>query len=119
MRVLVIDDNEELAVGIAEILQIKDHEPYTATNGQEGLEIAIANQPDIIFCDMQMPIMDGYETLCEIRRHPATANTPFILLTGRILTNSWEKFEAAGANSWLEKPFAYDIFFNIIDSYHP
>jgi len=118
MRVLVIDDNKELAVGIAEMLEIKDHEPLVAINGQQGLEIAIQTLPDIIFCDVQMPVMDGYETLCEIRNHPETANTPFILLTGRVLTDSWDKYEAAGANSWLEKPFGYDVLFNIIDSYH-
>ncbi len=119
MRVLIIDDNEELATGIAEILELEGYEPFTATNGEDGVEIAIRTQPQIIFCDIQMPIMDGYETLCEIRNHPVTANIPFILLSGRTMTDSWAKFEEAGANSWLQKPFAYDVLFNIIDSYHP
>jgi len=117
MRVLIIDDNEELVVGIAEILELKDHQPYTATSGQDGVEIAIETQPDIIFCDMQMPVMDGYETLCELRNHPTTAQIPFILLTGTAMAHAWDKFEEAGANNWMEKPFDYDVFFDLIDSY--
>jgi CheY-like chemotaxis protein len=117
MRVLIIDDNEPLRLGIVEVLEIKEYDPLMASNGQEGLEIAIEYQPDIIFCDMKMPMMNGYETLVEIRNNPTTANIPFVLLTGETLADSWDTFVDAGANDWLGKPFSYDDFFAIIDSY--
>ena len=119
MRVLIIDDNEQLRMGIAEILEIKDHEAIVASNGQQGVEIAIHSQPDIIFCDMQMPIMGGYETLLEIRRNPITAKIPFIMLTGNNVSGELRRFKEAGVNDWLSKPFAYEALFAIIDSYRP
>lgn len=119
MRVLIIEDDEFLRMGIAEILELQDHEPLQAKNGQEGLETAIQTQPDIIFCDVQMPLMGGYDTLLEIRNHPQVADTPFILLTGTTPDGAWKKFKEAGADDWLTKPFAYEDMLAIIDSYRP
>ena len=119
MRVLIIDDNEQLRSGIAEMLEIKGHEALVAANGQLGIEIAIQSLPDIIFCDMQMPVMDGYETLHELRKNPKTANIPFIILTGTALSGEMKKFEEAGVDAWLNKPFSNADLFAIIDSYRP
>jgi len=119
MRVLIIDDNEQLRMGIAEILELKDHEPLVAADGLQGVEIAIQFQPDIIFCDMQMPVLDGYETLREMRNNPKTANIPFIILTGKSLSDELSKIKEAGFDDWLSKPFAYEDLFAIIDSYRP
>jgi CheY-like chemotaxis protein len=119
MRVLIIEDDEQLRMGLAELLELKDHEPLTAANGRAGVDIAIQNQPDIIFCDATMPVLDGYETLLEIRNTPQIADTPFVLFTGNTPDKVWEKFKDAGANHWLSKPFAYEDMFNIIDSYRP
>lgn len=119
MRVLIIEDDKYLRMGLAELLELRDHEPLTAINGRDGVDIAIQSQPDIIFCDATMPVLDGYETLLEIRNNPQIADIPFVLLTGKAPDTVWKKFKEAGADHWLSKPFAYEDMFGIIDSYRP
>ena len=119
MRVLIVEDDDNLRMDIAEILELENHEAITAANGQEGLEKTIETQPDLIFCDMNMPIMDGHDMLLAVRNNPTIADIPIIILTGNSTPGVWEKLKAAGANDWLSKPFAHTDLLAIIDSYRP
>jgi CheY-like chemotaxis protein len=118
MRILIIEDDDNLRRDIAEILELENHEPLTAANGQEGIDTAIQSQPDLIFCDVMMPIMDGIEVLRTIRNNPQIAQIPVILLTGRNVRDLREKIDI-DINHILTKPFAHRDMIAMIDSFRP
>ncbi|HEY0054333.1 MAG TPA: response regulator, partial [Pedobacter sp.] len=81
--VLLIEDNQDIREGTAEILELADFTVLTAENGKKGVELAQANPPDIILCDIMMPELDGYGVLYLLNKNEATANIPFIFLTAK------------------------------------
>ena len=82
-KILIIEDNDEVRENTAEILLLSDYEVLTATNGKEGVEIALAQHPDLIVCDIMMPVLDGYGVLHLLSKHEETATIPFIFLTAK------------------------------------
>ena len=79
-RILLIEDNTEIRENTAEILELSNYEVDTAENGKIGVEKAIANKPDLIICDIMMPVLDGYGVLHLINKHEQLAAVPFIFL---------------------------------------
>lgn len=81
--VLVIEDEQEIRTNLAEILLLHDLSVFEAENGLVGLELARKISPDLIICDINMPEMNGYEVLRELRKEQPTSITPFIFLTAQ------------------------------------
>src|SRR4051812_20508310 len=106
-RVLVIDDTEEIRMIIGESLNIYGFETLTAENGETGIKIAQENLPDLIICDINMPRIDGYETLKAIRQHEPTSTIPFIFLSGATERPNVRKGMELGADDYLTKPFSH------------
>ena len=105
-KVLVVDDEPDIVELVAFIFRKRGHEVVTAGNGCEALTRARAGAPDVIVLDVMLPEMDGF-TVCEIlRRDPATANVPIILLTARPGELCRVIGLDAGANDYLTKPFS-------------
>lgn len=104
-KLLVIEDNLEMRENIAEILELASYEVVTAENGKIGVKLAIAEIPDLIICDVMMPVMDGYETLYMLNQHDATKNVPFIFLTAKAEKSDLRKGMNEGADDYLTKPF--------------
>ncbi len=105
-KVLVVDDEPDIVELVAFIFRKRGHEVITASNGCEALTRARAGAPDVIVLDVMLPEMDGF-TVCEIlRRDPATANVPIILLTARPGELCRVIGLDAGANDYLTKPFS-------------
>ncbi|GAB4025553.1 ATP-binding protein [Spirosoma gilvum] len=102
--VLLVEDNVELLEFIASSLP-PTYRIYQATNGQQGLEAAISNVPDLIISDVMMPGMDGF-TLCHhLKEDPRTSHIPVILLTARTALESRLQGLSQGADEYLTKPF--------------
>src|SRR3954471_17395475 len=106
-RVLVIDDTEEIRMIIGESLNIYGFETLTAENGETGIQIAQENLPDLIICDINMPRIDGYETLKALRQHEPTSTIPFIFLPGATERPNVRKGMELGADDYLTKPFTH------------
>lgn len=104
-RILVIDDDEGVRGLIVETLTLRGWEPLCATNGREGLEVARAERPDLVLCDIQMPLLDGYGVLKELRGNSATATTPFVFLTALSDKPGMRQAMELGADDYLVKPF--------------
>ena len=104
-KILVIEDSEELRDDITEMLSLEGFSILTAPNGKEGVDLAEKEHPQLIICDIRMPIMDGYDVLEYIRSHPTTMNIPFIFLTARTGRSEWREGMALGADDYLTKPF--------------
>ncbi|HTQ63847.1 MAG TPA: response regulator [Puia sp.] len=104
-KILIIEDNEILLENIAEILKLSDYDVVLAKNGREGIEMATAEKPDMIICDIMIPEMDGYEVLAFLNNKIDTRDIPFIFLTAKSEKNDFKKGLELGADFYLTKPF--------------
>jgi CRP-like cAMP-binding protein len=114
-RILVIEDNYELRNNISEILELSNYKLITAENGKEGVEKAIREQPDLILCDIMMPVLDGYGVLHSVHRNEKIKNTPFIFMTAKTERNDFRKAMDLGADDYLTKPFTGDELLNAVE----
>ena len=104
-KVLLIEDNQDIRESTAEVLELADFTVFTADNGKKGVELALANIPDIILCDIMMPELDGYGVLYMLNKNEVTANIPFIFLTAKAERADMRKGMEMGADDYLTKPF--------------
>lgn len=105
MKILVVEDNTDIAANIVDYFEEKDHIVDYAGDGITGLHLAVTNDFDVIVLDLMLPGMDGLD-LCKKLRKDAKKNTPVIMLTARdTLEQKLEGFEY-GADDYMVKPFA-------------
>lgn len=105
MRVLVIDDNEDVALGASLLLEMLGCESALVTSGDAALEKAPTFHPDSMLIDLAMPHLDGYELADRFRVDPAFAGTPMVAVSGYVDANHREKAQAVGFDGFVSKPF--------------
>jgi CheY-like chemotaxis protein len=105
-KVLVVDDEIHIIHVVAIKLRNNGFEVITASNGAEALELACAEEPDIIVTDFQMPVMTGLELVERIRQNEATKDTPVILLTARSFAIEDQQKQDLKISECLSKPFS-------------
>jgi CheY-like chemotaxis protein len=118
-RILYIEDNESNLYLVTFLLQTRGHSVVQARDGAEGLALALAERPDLILLDIQLPDLDGYETARLLRSEPASASTPIIALTSYAMAGDREKALAAGCTGYIEKPINPDTFIATIERFLP
>lgn len=109
-RILIIDDNAANLYLMAYLLREAGYEVVVAGNGQDGLEVARAQSPELIICDAQMPVMDGYEFARHARRDPMLAGLPLVSVTAYAMAGDREKSLTAGFDAYLSKPIVPENF---------
>ena len=114
-RLLVIDDNKEIRDYIWETFG-GDFEIIEAGNGKEGMEAALKYVPDIVVCDVMMPVMNGIEFCTQLKSNTAICHIPVILLTAKSLEEHKIEGYGHGADSYITKPFSSKILMAKIDS---
>lgn len=114
-KILLIEDNTEMRENTSEILELADFTVLTAPDGKVGVKIATTELPDLIICDIMMPIMDGYEVLNELSRNEKTSLIPFIFLTAKAERSDLRKGMELGADDYLTKPFDDKELLSAID----
>ena len=102
--ILLAEDNEANISTISTYLTAKNYRLLLATNGQEAVELANSQQPDVILMDIQMPIVDGLEAIQLIRQKPQLVEVPIIVLTSLAMKGDRDRCLAAGATDYLSKP---------------
>jgi len=107
LSVLIIDDNEDLLLFLDENLSNK-YTILTASNGEQGLELASINIPDLIITDVAMPRMDGFELCSQLKQAPATCHIPIIILTKESDHDSKMNGMKHGADEYIPKPFSIE-----------
>ncbi len=105
-RILVVDDNADLRNYVAGLLGRSFAHVETATHGAEALASARALPPDLILCDVMMPVMDGFALVRALRADPRTRTVPIILLSARAGAEAAEQGLDSGADDYLVKPFS-------------
>jgi two-component system cell cycle response regulator len=109
-RILIVDDNAANLYLMAYLLREAGFEVIVAGNGQEGLDVARAQLPDLIVCDAQMPVMDGYEFARHVKRDPMLADRPLVSVTAYAMAGDREKSLDAGFDAYLSKPIVPEEF---------
>ena len=103
-RVLIVDDNADAAKTLAMAVSLMGHEVATAENGQVALDIAPAFRPHVVFMDLGMPVMDGWEAAKRMRAQPGSESIRLVALTGWGQDGDRERTRAAGFDQHLVKP---------------
>ena len=103
--ILVIEDDPQVQSLIVDTLESSGYQVLSAENGKVGFELARARLPDLILCDVQMPVMNGYATLEMLQKNLATATIPFIFLTGVSDNQHVRQGMELGADDYVTKPF--------------
>lgn len=111
--ILVIEDNDDIRDYISESLS-NEYRVISAVNGQQGVEMAVNEIPDVIISDIMMPVMDGIEACRLLKSEMATSHIPVILLTAKNTIEDKEKGYETGADSYLTKPFSAKLLQNRI-----
>lgn len=115
-HILLIEDNPDVRENTAEILELAGYKVTTAPNGKEGVEAALASQPDLIICDIMMPVLDGYGVLHLLAKNEPTAGIPFIFLTAKSERSDMRKGMEMGADDYITKPFDDIELLNAVES---
>lgn len=102
--VLIVDDNRDIQQLVGELLNA-DYNILTASNGKEGVKMAVRHVPDLIICDVMMPVMDGLECCRHIKSEISTSHIPVLMLTACSLDEQRVQGYDSGADGYLAKPF--------------
>ena len=105
VKILIVDDEPNIVRTLKDRLEMNEYDVITGSNGQEGLERAIKDQPDLILLDVIMPLMDGLEMLEALRRRPECADIAVIMLTARSQTQDIARAKSCGIEDYIVKPF--------------
>jgi CheY-like chemotaxis protein len=103
-KVLLVEDNEMNRDMLSRRLTRNGYDVVIAVNGQEGIEMAASEKPDLILMDMSLPVLDGWEATRKLKADPATASIPVIALTAHAMESDREKALAAGCDDFDTKP---------------
>lgn len=114
-KILVIDDDAAIQSLTVKALQSRGYQALSAADGREGLEVARKYLPDLIVCDVQMPTMDGYQTLNALQQDPVTCTIPFIFLTALRDQQHIRFGLGLGADDYLTKPFTVNELINVVN----
>ncbi|MCL4302713.1 MAG: response regulator [Anaerolineae bacterium] len=104
IRILYAEDTEVIRNIMAQTLEIYGYTVATAKNGQEGVEMALQWEPDLILMDLRMPVMDGYQAIQAIKVNPKTRHIPVFVISAWSSKREQDQAKAAGADAFFVKP---------------
>lgn len=103
-QVLIVEDNQKNMKLFRDVLLAKGYRTLEATTGGEALELATEHAPDLVLMDIQLPDLDGVQSLRRLRADERTAGIPVLALTAQAMQGDRERFLAAGFDGYLSKP---------------
>lgn len=106
-KILIVDDDEVIRDLVASFIKLCGYDSMKAPNGQKALELVLIGKPDLIFTDIHMPLMNGFQFLRAVKRmHP---DLPVVLITGFSHFRKLFSDKTARADGFIEKPFALEV----------
>jgi len=103
-KILIVEDNDKNRRLITDILSYYGYDVMEATNGEEGINLARKFTPDLIFMDIQMPVMDGFAAIKILKNDPTTKHIKIIAITSFAMVGDKERILSAGADEYMPKP---------------
>ncbi|HML22388.1 MAG TPA: response regulator [Aggregatilinea sp.] len=113
--ILIIEDELVLQRTLRRLLELEGHIVIAADNGIHGVKAAQEHKPDLIFCDIRMPALDGYGTLARLQQSQATASIPFVFMTAKASRTDIEQGLSLGIDNYLTKPFEASELLTIVN----
>ncbi len=117
IKVLVIDDSNTIRRSAEIFLKQGGHEVTLAEDGFDALSKVIDHRPDLIFCDILMPRLDGYQTCAIIKRNASFATTPVVMLSSKDGVFDKARGRMVGSQDYLTKPFTKDQLLRAVDQF--
>ena len=108
-RILCVEDNPENRILVRRILLAEGHDVLEAANAFEGLQMALAHQPDLILLDINMPQVDGLTLASRLKGYPSLRQVPVIAITANVMRGDRERSLAAGCDGYIQKPIDVDM----------
>jgi len=105
-KILIVDDEPNIVMSLEYTFKKNNYQVFIARDGQEALEIAKINFPDVIILDIMMPMVDGYATLEQIRKDDNLKHAKVIFLSAKNKESDIEKGLSLGADAYMTKPFS-------------
>lgn len=104
-KILVVDDEKEIVNILCTSLEMQGYETLSAFDGQEGLDMARNEKPDLILLDIVMPRLNGYQVCRELKKDEATKSIPILMLTAKTQESDQFWGKETGADEYITKPF--------------
>jgi CheY-like chemotaxis protein len=118
-RILVVEDNEANQDLFAFILRYAGYAVDVASDGVQGMDAMRNAKPDLVLCDVQMPVLDGYQVLEQVRADTALRDITIVALTAYSMPDDREKVVSAGFDGYITKPIEVERFVAQIEEYLP
>lgn len=115
MRVLVVDDSTTVVATLRRMLEQNGYDVVEALNGEKGVELAVADPPDLVFLDIILPGINGFAALRQLRRNPRTREVPVIMMSGNEQATEQFYAQRIGADDFMKKPFSRAELFSRIE----
>ena len=116
MRVLVVDDSTTVVTLLGRMLRQNGYVVLEAFDAEKGIELALAERPDLVFLDIVLPGMSGFAALRQLRRQPATRDIPIIMMSGNEQATEQFYAQRIGADDFMKKPFSRSEVFMRIEN---
>lgn len=117
--ILVVEDNPDNLNLIDYLLRAYGFIPLLATNGADGVRIALTEHPDVILLDIRMPGMDGYDVAAAIHNMPGLEQTRIVAVTASAMVGDRERIATAGFDGYIQKPIDPETFMATLQQYLP
>ena len=114
-RFLVVEDDPPSRELLRLLLVSAGHRVQWASDGMEGYLLALTSSPDIVLCDLQMPVVDGYELLHRLRADPLLREKIVIAVTAHSMPGDIERLLTAGFDGYLTKPISPETFVSYVE----
>lgn len=118
-KILILEDNKDNLQLMVYLLSKNGYHTITAMDGQQGIECAQKETPDLILCDIQMPVLDGFQVLKSLQKDEDLKKIPIIAVTAYAMVGDREKILAAGFHAYISKPIDPDLFVKEIEQHLP
>ena len=102
--ILLVEDFEDARELYRDYLEFSGFTVQTASNGRDGIDLAVTLQPDLILMDASMPVLDGWEATRELKKNPATQRIPVLALTAHAFDDARQQARAVGCDGFVTKP---------------
>ena len=116
-KVLIVEDEEMIQRLFKDVLEKVGYKIIIAGDGEQGVQLASKEKPDLILMDVQMPIKNGLEATHEIKGNPLTNNIPIVALTALAMKGDEERVRAAGCDDYISKPVQIRALLEKVASY--
>ncbi|MHB8507124.1 MAG: response regulator [Candidatus Dormibacteria bacterium] len=104
-KIIVAEDEPSLARVLQMLLQMQGYEVRVAENGEEAMALVAADRPDLVVCDLMMPVMDGYAVARAIKGNPALRDIPLLVLSALKKAHDAEELSRLGVEAFAAKPY--------------